>query len=128
MWIFTRQKNPIVVKTCFSEEKLMKQFGNPPLSKRTAPSHQTPYFWAIFSWSPSLSKFQKQESPLPLILAGRKLWKVIERERDEALTISCRACLLFYFYFFFFWCQKKEIGFKISIYFQPLIIEFFWFT
>ena len=26
---------PVAMKTCFSEEKLMKQFGNPPLSKRT---------------------------------------------------------------------------------------------
>ena len=25
------------MKTCFSEGKLMKQFGNPPLSKRTPP-------------------------------------------------------------------------------------------
>ena len=28
---------PIVMKTCFYEGKLMKQFGNPPLSKRTPP-------------------------------------------------------------------------------------------
>ena len=41
----------------------MKQFGNPPLSKRTPPFQLTPYFWAIFSWPPSLSKFQKQEPP-----------------------------------------------------------------
>ena len=26
---------PIVMKTCISEEKPMKQFGNPPLSART---------------------------------------------------------------------------------------------
>ena len=41
---------PIVMKTCFSEEKLIKQFGN-PLPKRT------PYFWTTFLWPPSLSKF-----------------------------------------------------------------------
>ena len=46
--------------------------------------------------------------------------KVIER--DEVLMISCRASLLFCFVFLW---QKKKIGFKISIYFQPLIIEFF---
>ena len=26
------KKNPIVMKACFSEEKLIKQFGPPPLS------------------------------------------------------------------------------------------------
>ena len=33
-------------KTSFSEEKLMKKFGNPPLSKRTPrpPFQLTPYF------------------------------------------------------------------------------------
>ena len=32
--IFTRQKKiiPVVIKTCFSEEKLIKQSGNPPLN------------------------------------------------------------------------------------------------
>ena len=48
----------------------MKQFGKPPLSKRTpSPFQLTPYFWAIFSWPLSLSKFQKQDPPL--ILGGR---------------------------------------------------------
>ena len=31
------KKNPVVMKACFSEGKLMKQFGNPPLAKRTPP-------------------------------------------------------------------------------------------
>ena len=43
-------------------------------------------------------------------------------ERDEVLIISCRA----YLFFVVFWLQKKKIAFNISIYFQPLIIEFFW--
>ena len=30
---------------------------------RDPPFQLTPYFWAIFSWPPSLSKFQKQEPP-----------------------------------------------------------------
>ena len=61
MWIFTRQKNPIVMKTCFSDAKLMKQFGN-PLFLREPPlplSTNPPYFWAIFSWPHCLFKFQK---------------------------------------------------------------------
>ena len=36
------KKNPIVMKTCFSEGKLMKQFGNTPLSKRTSLSTNPP--------------------------------------------------------------------------------------
>ena len=47
---------PIVMKSCFSEEKLIKQFGNPPFWENH-PFQLTPYFWAIFSWPASLSKF-----------------------------------------------------------------------
>ena len=66
------KKSPIVIKTCFCEGKLMKQFGNPPLSKSTPP----PFSEQFFSWPPSLSKFQKQPCPAPalLILGWRKLW------------------------------------------------------
>ena len=35
---------PTVMRTSFSEGKLMKQFGNPPLSKRTPHFQLTPYF------------------------------------------------------------------------------------
>ena len=42
-------------------------------------------------------------------------------ERDEAVIISCRICL----FFIAFFMAKINIAFKISIYFQPLIIEFF---
>ena len=41
-------------------------------------------------------------------------------EKDEILIILCRACL-----FLLVFDGKKNIAFKISIYFQPLIIEFF---
>ena len=44
-------------------------------------------------------------------------------ERDESLIISCRACLVFCFLM-----AKKKKAFKMSIYFQPLITEFFWFS
>ena len=42
----------------------MKTFWNPTPFPR-----EPPYFWAIFSWPLSLSKFQKQDPPL--ILGGR---------------------------------------------------------
>ena len=41
---------------------------NPLFSKRTVPFQLTPYLWAIFSWPPFLSEFQKQKTPL--ILGG----------------------------------------------------------
>ena len=56
VWIFTRQ-----MKTCFSEGKLMKQFGKPLFLRGP------PYFWAIFSWPPLCGNFQNKK-PSPLIL------------------------------------------------------------
>ena len=59
------------MNTCFSLGKLMKQFGNPPLSKTTLPFQLTPPISEqFFHDSPSLSKFQKQETPL--ILEGEE--------------------------------------------------------
>ena len=50
----------------------MKQFGNPPFSKRTPlPLNQPPYFWAIFSWSPPLCpNFKNEIPPSPNIMGG----------------------------------------------------------
>ena len=52
---------------------LKVKWGNnlecPPLAP--TPLQPTPYLWAIFSWPPSLSKFQKQETHPPLILGER---------------------------------------------------------
>ena len=56
------KKNPIVTKTCFSEEKLMKQFGNPSLSRGLPPRY--------------LSKFQKQERPPPLNCRGEETMRI----------------------------------------------------
>ena len=42
------------MKTCFSEGKLTKQFGNPPLSKRTPAFQLTPLFLSIFFHDPPL--------------------------------------------------------------------------
>ena len=62
------KKNPLVMKTCFSEGKLMKQYGNPPVSKRTPLSNNSPISEQFFH-DPLLSKFKKQEPP-SLILGG----------------------------------------------------------
>ena len=64
------RKIPIVMETCFSEGKLMKQFGTPLFLTETPPFQLTPYLWAIFSWPPSLSKFQIQTPTL--ILGGEE--------------------------------------------------------
>ena len=62
--IYKTKKNPIVMKICFSEGKLIKQFRTPPpLSKRTPFStNPPPYFWAIFS-EPSLCPNLKNKNP-----------------------------------------------------------------
>ena len=40
-------------------------------------------------------------------------------ERDEALIISCRACL----FFIVFWWQKKNMEFKFLFTFQPWLLN-----
>ena len=60
------------MKTCFSEGKLMKQFGNPPLSKRTLPLSTNPPISDQFFHDPPLCPNFKNKKP-PLILRGRKL-------------------------------------------------------
>ena len=71
MWIFTRQKKPNSNENMLFWRKTDETIWKPPLSKRTSTFQLTPYFWAIFSWSPSLPK--TRNSPPPLILGGRKL-------------------------------------------------------
>ena len=66
---------PIVMKTCFSEEKLIKQFGNPPFQDSSPPPtlfQLTLLFLSNFSWPASLSKYLKTRNST-LILGGRKL-------------------------------------------------------
>ena len=62
-------------------KKTDKTISKRPLSKKTLPFQLTPYFWAIFSWLPSLSKFQKQD----LKLGGRKLCTVKDFRKYEKL-------------------------------------------
>ena len=61
------------MKTCFSEGKLMKQFGNPPLSKRTPPISTNPSVSEQFFHDPPLCPNFKNKNPPPppLILGGR---------------------------------------------------------
>ena len=68
---------PIVMKTCFSEGKLKKQFGN-PLSKRTPPFQLTPLFFKQFFHDlPLCPNFKKKN------LGGRKLWEWISNITDK---------------------------------------------
>ena len=50
------------MKTCFSEGKLMKQFGNPPLSKRT-PLSTNPLFLSNFFMTPLFVEMSKTITP-----------------------------------------------------------------
>ena len=59
------------MKTCFSEAKLMKQFGNPPLSKRTPPPFQlTPLFLSNFFMAPLSVQISKTRNLPPNFRGG----------------------------------------------------------
>ena len=58
-------------------QKLTKQFGNPPLSKRTPPLSTNHPISEQFFHDPPLCPIFKNKTP-PLILGGRKLWKVFK--------------------------------------------------
>ena len=61
------------MKTCFSEVKLMKHFGNPLLSKRTPPIFQlTPLSLSNFFMTPLFVRILKTGNP-PKFMGGRKL-------------------------------------------------------
>ena len=67
--LLTRQKKkksiPIIMKTCFSEEKLIKQFGNPTLSKTTWS------FLSNFFMNPLFVQIIKIRTPPPHNFRGR---------------------------------------------------------
>ena len=52
------------MKTCFSEEKLMKQFGN-PLFLRGPPFQLTPLFLSNFFMTLLFAKISKTRKPPP---------------------------------------------------------------
>ena len=56
------------MKTCFSEGKLMKQYGNPSLSKSTPLSTNSPISEQLFHKPPFCPNFQNKNPPL--ILGG----------------------------------------------------------
>ena len=63
VWIFARQKKSNSNEKCFSEGKLMKQFGNPLFLRGPPPFQLTPYFWSIFSWPPLCPNFKNKNPP-----------------------------------------------------------------
>ena len=56
---------PIVMKTCFSEAKLMKQFGNPPFLREPPLSANPPISEQIFD-DPLFVQILKTRTPPPL--------------------------------------------------------------
>ena len=60
------------MKRCFSEGKLTKQFGNPPLSKRTPAFQLTPLFLSIFFHDPPLCPNFKNKKPPPNFMGGEE--------------------------------------------------------
>ena len=58
----------LIIKTCFSKEKLIKKF------ERTPSFQLTPLFLSIFFHDPPFCPNFKNKNPLPLIWGGRKLW------------------------------------------------------
>ena len=63
--IYQTKKNPIVMYTCFSEGKLMKQLGNPFLSKRTPLSTKPPISEQFFHDPPLCPNFKNKNPPPP---------------------------------------------------------------
>ena len=53
------------MKTCFSEGKLIKQFGNTPLSKRTTPLSTNPPISDQFFHDPPFCPNVKKKNPPP---------------------------------------------------------------
>ena len=58
------------MKTCFSEGKLMKQFGNPALSKTTPPFQLNPLFLSNFFMKPLCGNFQNKNPRPPNFRGG----------------------------------------------------------
>ena len=69
--IYQTKKNPKVMHTCFSEGKLMKQLGNPFLSKRSPLSTKLPISEQFFQDPPLCPNF-KNKTPSPLNLRGEE--------------------------------------------------------
>ena len=59
------------MKTCFSEGKLIKQFGNTPLSKRTTPlSTNPPISDQFFHDPPFCPNFKNKNPPPSALISG----------------------------------------------------------
>ena len=61
------------MKTCFSQGKLIKQFGKPLFLRKRPPFQLTLLFLSNFFMTPLFVQISKTRYP-PLILGGRKLW------------------------------------------------------
>ena len=102
--IYLTKKNPIVMKTCFSEGKLMKQFGN-SLFLRGPPFQLTPLVLSNFFMIPLFAQISKTRKP-PNFRA------------EETMTVSI---FKLNFVIIIFWCKESALpmilqppwGFKV---------------
>ena len=85
------------MKACFSAGKLMKQFGNPPLSKRTPLSTNPPISEQFFHDPPLCSNFKNQKPPL--IFFGGETMPVCFNNFCASFScnsMSCNGCSALY--------------------------------
>ena len=76
------------MKTCFSEGKLINQFGNPPSSKRTPPLSTNPPFSEQFFHDPPLCPNFKNKNSPPLILGGEETMIDYIRTLNKGISVS----------------------------------------
>ena len=76
------------MKTCFSEGRLMKQFGNPPFSKRTRLSTNPPFSEQFFH-DPLLVQISKTRPPPTLISGWRGNYeRVVSIKKKQGVSHS----------------------------------------
>ena len=75
------------MKTCFSERKLMKQFGNPSLSKRTLPPplSTNPIFLRSFFMAPLFVQISKTRTPPPPQFQGE--WGTMNKQASIVFSL-----------------------------------------
>ena len=79
------------METCFSEGKLMKQFGNPPpFSKKTPLSTNPPISEQLFP-NPPLCPYVKNKKPPPLNFRGEETMLPPITPHNLSITWSCKV-------------------------------------
>ena len=84
----------------------MKQFGNSPFLGVPPPFQLTPLFPSNLFMTPSLSKFQKRDTPPPLILGGEETMK--QDHTNEIMKIGSKEIKVASFFKLGFTLCKAE--------------------